>query len=191
LDGKLKQIQEIEQHLESLFQDLKARQTRWCEFRDLIARKTSIKFDEILNLKGSSGELVFNDKLETLELVVQKDSADANSQQKDVNALSGGERSYTTIALLMALGESLETPFRIMDEFDIFLDPANRTIVLEQLIQMGKDMPHRQFIFITPQDVSNVKRDDPMLVVHKMRKPERIEVAGAPQQQTLDFFQHS
>jgi chromosome segregation ATPase len=190
LDGKLKQIQEIEQTHDLLNEDLKQRKRRWRQFRKHIAKNTSIKFDEILNLKGSSGKLVFNTKLETLELIVQKDSADANSQQMDVNALSGGERSYATIALLVALGNSLETPFRIMDEFDIFLDTDARKLVIEQLVTMGKGMPHRQFIFITPQDVSNVKRD-PMLKVYEMLPPQRQEVAGAPQQQTLDFSRGS
>jgi hypothetical protein len=35
---------------------------------------------------------------------------------------SGGERSYTTMCLLLALGENLETPFRILDEFDVFFE---------------------------------------------------------------------
>jgi chromosome segregation ATPase len=134
--------------------------------------------------------LNFDDKNETLEVVVQKDSMDANSQQKDVNALSGGERSYANFALLMALGESLENPFRIMDEFDIFMDCDIRKIVIDQLIKMAKEMGHRQFIFITPQDVSNVT-PDPMLKILKIDPPQRNESAGAPQQQTLGFSQDS
>jgi chromosome segregation ATPase len=190
LDGKLKQIEKIEQTHDMLCEDLKERETRWKQFQKHIAKITTRKFDEILNLKGSCGDLNFDDKNETLEVVVQKDSMDANSQQKDVNALSGGERSYANFALLMALGESLENPFRIMDEFDIFMDYCNRKIVIDQLIKMAKEMSHRQFIFITPQDVSNVERG-PMLVVREMPPPQRNEVAGAPQQQTLGFSQDS
>ena len=43
------------------------------------------------------------------------------SYLQDLKALSGGERSYTTIAFLLALGHSAESPFRIMDEFDVFM----------------------------------------------------------------------
>jgi chromosome segregation ATPase len=190
LDGKLKQIEEIEQTHDMLHQDLKERKRRWKQFRKHIAKITTGKFDEILNMKGSCGDLNFDDKNETLELVVQKDSMDANSQQKDVKALSGGERSYATIALLLALGESLETPFRILDEFDVFLDPVTRKLTIDQLIKMAKEMGHRQFIFITPQDVSNVT-PDPMLKILKMTPPQRNELAGAATQQTLDFSQPS
>lgn len=64
---------------------------------------------------------------------------------------SGGERSFTTIALLLALGESLETPFRCADEFDVFMDPQVRKTVISTLIWMARQLKHRQFIFLTPQ----------------------------------------
>jgi peptidoglycan hydrolase CwlO-like protein len=153
LSSKMKQIAEIDETSANLNADLKKRKQRWRQFRQHIALITDIKFNEILNDKGSSGTIDYDHKLNSLNLCVQKDSSDANSQQKDVKALSGGERSYTTIALLLALGESLETPFRVLDEFDVFLDPITRKLTIDSLIKMatGKEMRHRQFIFITPQ----------------------------------------
>ena len=121
-NGKLEKIEESEKTLEDLSQDLKKRKRRWRQFQKHLFYKTDRKFDEILNLRGSSGELKYDKDASSLDLIVQKDVADENSQQKDVKALSGGERSFTTIALLLALGENLETPFRILDEFDVFLD---------------------------------------------------------------------
>lgn len=188
VDAKQSQLEEIKGLKKSLTQDVRQRRLRWEQFRSHIAAKTSVAFDEILNRKGSSGTVEFDHENKALDLIVQKDSADANSQQKDVKALSGGERSYTTIALLLALGESLETPFRILDEFDVFLDPVARKLTIQSLIEMAKSMPHRQFVFITPQDVSNVTTD-PMLKVFKMTPPARNNVAGGPAQQTLEFSQ--
>jgi DNA repair exonuclease SbcCD ATPase subunit len=52
--------------------------------------------------------LIFSDN-GRLNLIVQKDQNDQGSQTKDVKALSGGERSFTTLSLLLAIGESLET----------------------------------------------------------------------------------
>ena len=101
---------------------------------------------------------------------------------------SGGERSYTTISLLLALGESLETPFRVLDEFDVFLDTQARKLTIQTLIHVAKKMEHRQFIFITPQDLSSVTPDD-KLKIFKLKPPERNQVAGGPLQQTLNFSQ--
>jgi len=186
LRNKTKKCQEIEALSEMLEIDVKERKRRWKQFQVHIADLTDMKFDEMLNKKGSSGTIEFDHRDKQLNLIVQKDSRDSNSQQKDVKGLSGGERSYTTIALLLALGESLETPFRVLDEFDVFLDPVARKLTIESLIKMAKGMQHRQFIFITPQDVSNVETD-PMLKVLKMTPPARNEIAGAPTQQTLEF----
>lgn len=151
LNSKMKQIAEIDETSKNLKSDFYDRKKRWRQFRQHIALTTDTHFNEILNDKGSSGTVEFSHRDGTLNLCVQKDAADANSQQKDVKALSGGERSYTTIALLLALGESLETPFRVLDEFDVFLDPVTRKTVIDTLIEMAKKMNHRQFIFITPQ----------------------------------------
>lgn len=90
------------------------------------------------------------------------------------------------MCLLLALGETLETPFRILDEFDVFLDAQVRKLTIRSLIHVAKRMEHRQFIFITPQDLSGLK-PDPKLKIFKLRPPERHHTVGGPTQQTLDF----
>lgn len=65
-----------------------------------------------------------------------------------------------------------------MDEFDIFMDAVARKVALNKLIDTARSeqMRHRQFIFITPQDLSSVQKfvgDD--FKIHKMRPPERSD----------------
>lgn len=187
--SKNDQLEEIQSSSKKLEEDMDTRRNRWSHFRNFISMFSGSKFDETLNIKGSSGAVTFDHENKELDLVVQKDSFDENSQQKDVKALSGGEKSFTTIALLLALGESLETPFRVMDEFDVFLDPVTRKLIIDVLIEVGKKMLHRQFIFITPQDVSNVT-SSPLVKILQMKPPERMNIAGAPTQQTLEFSQN-
>jgi len=93
---------------------------------------------------------------------------------------------YRTISLLLALGEMLETPFRVMDEFDVFLDPVTRKKVIDTLVEVGQNMRHRQFIFITPQDVSNLESSSNLKIL-QMKPPERRTLLGGQEQQTLDF----
>jgi len=183
LDSKVKQVETIEENIKAMVRDSRSRRKRWFEFRDHLEVLTNDSFDEMLNKKGSSGQLEFDHKEQTLNLIVQKDNKNQTSQTKDVKALSGGERSFTTLALLLALGESLETPFRVMDEFDVFLDPVARKIALDNMVSAAKSLEHRQFIFITPQDLSNLQTD-PMLKIFRMKPPERN---GNASQQTLPF----
>lgn len=73
-----------------------------------------------------------------------------------------------------------------MDEFDVFLDTQARKLAIKTLIFIGRQMKHRQFIFITPQDLSSVAPDD-MIKIFKLKPPERNQLAGGPSQQTLSF----
>ena len=85
-----------------------------------------------------------------------------------------------TLSLLISLGESIECPFRVMDEFDVFMDAVSRKKALETLIDTGKKYAHRQFIFITPQDISSVDAG-PMVKIHRLKPPSRLNG-----QQTLE-----
>lgn len=186
IDIKTQEIESLDQQIKDLKDDMKARKRRWKQFRKHLEVATAIKFSEMLDLNKYSGDLEFNHDNKSLDLSVQKGGGSQAGASKDVKALSGGERSFTTICLLLALGEKLETPFRIMDEFDVFLDPQVRKITIKSLIYVAKKLEHRQFIFITPQDLTGID-PDPQLKIFKLRPPARYSVAGAASQQTLNF----
>jgi hypothetical protein len=60
---------------------------RWGKLRQHLARTTNTKFDRILGLNKACGSLEFDDDNHELNLVVQKDMNNTNSQTKDVKAL--------------------------------------------------------------------------------------------------------
>ena len=63
-------------------------------------------------------------------LSVKMDSTNeiASSQVSNIRVLSGGEKSFVTLSLIMATTHVIESPFFIMDEFDVFMDEANRVV---------------------------------------------------------------
>lgn len=78
-----------------------------------------------------------------------------------------------------------------MDEFDVFLDAQSRKLTIKTLCHMATTaLKHRQFIFITPQDISMIEETNEVKV-HNLLPPERHLDAGGPTQQTLDFSQAS
>lgn len=68
------------------------------------------------------------------------------------------EHSPPTQTLLLAIGECVETPFRVMDEPDVCMDAHSRDTSIQLLLKTCVDARNRQFILITPQDVSMVRR---------------------------------
>ena len=65
-----------------------------------------------------------------------------------------------------------------MDEFDVFMDQMSRRIAVDALINMSDEFKNRQFILITPLDLSFVN-EGPAVKKIILRPPERG-------QQTLD-----
>jgi hypothetical protein len=72
-----------------------------------------------------------------------------------------------------------------MDEYDVFLDNISRRLTLDQLQTYAKkaDQNNRQFIIITPHDVSSV-HTGPHVKIISMPEPVRLSAHGL-QQQTL------
>ena len=129
---------------------------------------------------GSSGALRFDHDDATLKMTYQKDNQDETTQIDNIQSLSGGERSFSTLAMLVSLGATIECPFRVMDEFDVFMDQVSRKVAMQELVDMAREMPNRQFVFITPQDLSSLPQSN-HLKVFKLNAP----IRG---QQTLDGF---
>jgi chromosome segregation ATPase len=54
-------------------------------------------------------------------LQVQPSKTVTTEGVKDLRSLSGGERSFSTVCFILALWEAMESPFRCLDEFDVFM----------------------------------------------------------------------
>ncbi|EIW73465.1 hypothetical protein TREMEDRAFT_59633 [Tremella mesenterica DSM 1558] len=94
-------------------------------------------------------------------------------QWKKAKALSGGERSLTTVSLLLAFWEMAASPLRCLDEWDVFLDHINRGAAAKNLIDGAKESDGKQYILITPQDMAGISLGDPTNKIIKMGDPAR------------------
>ena len=151
---------------------LKRRATRWVDFRKRIQQRTKALFISYLSQRNFLGDLEFDHKQKTLNIKINPNRADADGEVRDTSTLSGGERSYSTVSLLLALWEMMESPFRAMDEFDVFMDAVNRLVAMEMLLNAASQKKHRQHIFLTPQQLQGVQAQD-WIKIFRMKPPER------------------
>jgi len=168
-------ITKLTEFCTKLRSNLQLRAKMWATFRKSIEKRTKILFNVYLSQKGFAGNMVFDHEKQTIDIMVQLDSMDAASNKstmQNTKALSGGERSYSTVSLLLALWEAMECPFRAMDEFDVFMDAVNRKISIDLLLKCSSQNQNRQFIFITPHDFSQIQLAEGVKIV-KMHPPER------------------
>ncbi|KAF8500946.1 P-loop containing nucleoside triphosphate hydrolase protein [Russula emetica] len=159
----------------ALKQSLRLRLEKWHDFRRHIAFRCKVVFQYHLSNRGYFGKVLFNHHDGTLQLRVQTDdqnSTQGGSRDKDPRSLSGGEKSFATICLLLAMWESIGSPIRCLDEFDVFMDAVNRRIAMRMMIDTANSSDGKQYILITPQNMNNI-HVGPTVRVHRMSDPER------------------
>lgn len=155
------------------------RQAWWNEIRQLNAVRARGQFSWHMGKRNFDGRLEFDHTVEELRIRVasSQSATQAGVSQgprwKNTKALSGGERSYCTVSLLLALWETASSPVRCLDEWDVFLDHMNRTVAAKMLIEGSKESDGKQYVLITPQDMSAVNINDPTVKVIRMGDPQR------------------
>jgi chromosome segregation ATPase len=161
----------------------KDRLKRMMDCRKSMANSANFAFGALLKPQGAHGQLKFDHKNQVLDLIVNPNTRDTERQDTSgASVLSGGERSVTTIAFMMAIGEQVECPFRAIDEFDVFMDSLNRQTSMDLLLQIAKHRKDRQFFFLSPQDINGLK-PTPYFAVHKLPEP----IRNARNQSRLPF----
>ena len=101
-------------------------------------RDTAREFEKIFArlFPGGDGRLILTDPSDLLNSGVDVEARPPGKRIKRLSLLSGGERSLTAVALLIAIFKARPSPFYVMDEVEAALDDANLgrlLVVLEEL----------------------------------------------------------
>ncbi|WP_423181655.1 chromosome segregation protein SMC [Arthrobacter sp. NyZ413] len=111
---------------------------------------TSKQFDHVFArlFPGGEGRLVLTDPEDMLTTGIEVEARPAGKKIKRLSLLSGGERSLTAVALLVAIFKARPSPFYVMDEVEAALDDTN----LGRLITIFEELRESsQLIVITHQ----------------------------------------
>ncbi|MGI6796160.1 chromosome segregation protein SMC [Gordonia sp. LUNF6] len=97
---------------------------------------------------GGEGRLVLTDPDDMLTTGVDVEARPPGKKVKRLSLLSGGEKSLTAVAMLVAIFRARPSPFYVMDEVEAALDDAN----LRRLISLFEQLREKsQLIVITHQ----------------------------------------
>ncbi|KAI9829812.1 MAG: Structural maintenance of chromosomes protein 6 [Phylliscum demangeonii] len=161
--------------LESLSQLLKfalfERQERWRKFRRFISARARAQFTYLLSERSFRGSLKTDHNRRQLDLHVEPDET-KSGRGRQTKTLSGGEKSFSTICLLLSLWEAMGSPIRCLDEFDVFMDNVNRDVSMRMMITAARRSPGRQYILITPNSMGNIDIAGDVRII-KLNDPER------------------
>ena len=129
-------IKEVDDKVQEIFEEAYLDTAR--EFEKIFARL----------FPGGEGRLVLTDPSDLLNSGVDVEARPPGKRIKRLSLLSGGERSLTAVALLVAIFKARPSPFYVMDEVEAALDDANLGRLLGVLEELRKDS---QLIIITHQ----------------------------------------
>ncbi|TYC99517.1 chromosome segregation protein SMC [Arthrobacter echini] len=113
-------------------------------------RDTAEQFEQVFArlFPGGAGRLVLTDPTDLLSSGIEVEARPAGKKIKRLSLLSGGERSLTAVALLVAIFRARPSPFYVMDEVEAALDDTNLTRLLAIFQDLSRSS---QLIVITHQ----------------------------------------
>jgi chromosome segregation ATPase len=139
------------------------------------ALKCDMNFTSYLQSRNYIGRLNFSHDNLTLDVVVHTNKSREAKKSTDLKSLSGGERSFSTVAFLLALWSTVESPILFLDEFDVFMvslnliiiekkkfehflkinkkDQLNRNYAISLITDAAKSKLTSQYVFLTPQEM--------------------------------------
>jgi len=95
---------------------------------------------------GGRADILLEEGVDVLESGVEIVARPPGKEPRSISLLSGGEKTLTCVALLLAIFRSRPSPFCVLDEVDAALDEAN----IDRFIQVLKDfLSITQFIIVT------------------------------------------
>jgi chromosome segregation protein len=105
---------------------------------------------------GGEGDIVLENADDVLECGIDIIARPPGKELRSISLLSGGERTLTAIALLLAIFKSRPSPFCILDEVDAALDEAN----VDRFAAVVREFKERtQFVMITHSKRSMASAD--------------------------------
>lgn len=138
-------IEDVDKHILQLFSDA------WNDVEAEFPKVFQTLFP------GGEGRLILTDPSDMLATGIEVEARPPGKKVKRLSLLSGGEKSLTALAMLVAIFRARPSPFYVMDEVEAALDDVNLRRLIALFEQLRKDS---QLIVITHQkptmDIANV-----------------------------------
>ncbi|KAM4771940.1 structural maintenance of chromosomes protein 6 [Rhinophrynus dorsalis] len=164
-------VKNLKMFIKMLDEIMTLRYKSYQQFLRCLTLRCKFYFDSLLSQRTYSGKISFDHKNETLSITVQPGEGN-KAALSDMRSLSGGERSFSTVCFVLSLWSIAESPFRCLDEFDVYMDMVNRRISMDMMLTMADSQRFRQFILLTPQNMSSLPSSN-LIRILRMQDPER------------------
>jgi chromosome segregation protein len=144
---------------------------------------TAREFEDIFGrlFPGGQGRLVLTEPDDMLATGIDFEARPPGKKVKRLSLLSGGERSLTAIAFLVAIFKARPSPFYVLDEVEAALDDTN----LQRLLQIFEELRATSQLLVVTHQKRTMEAADALygismqgdgvstVVSQRLREPER------------------
>ncbi|MGC8932664.1 MAG: AAA family ATPase [Candidatus Methanodesulfokora sp.] len=155
----------VQRNKEEVLKEFDKRMEMWkTKVRELVDLVNE-KYRKVMERLGGYGEVRLRD-LDDIDKAGIEILASFGGSPLPIDSLSqsGGERSASIVSFLLSLQGSIKSPIRVVDEFDVHMDPHIRERILREFVEIIGD--EGQSIVITPGMIPNLRAH--VIVVQKV-----------------------
>lgn len=128
------QLEGLENLLKLLKETYQARLERWRNFQRYISARSRTNFTYLLSERGFRGKLLLDHGAHLLDVQIEPDETNREADGRAAKTLSGGEKSFSSVCLLLSVWEAMGAPLRCLDEYDVFMDHVNRDVTTNLIV---------------------------------------------------------
>jgi len=176
-----KEIQEkvaqVQEDRRQVMAEIEERTRKWSEVIHELLDEVNARYQSLLSRLQARGEvrLINPSDIEEAGLEIFVSFMGGQLSRLDPYTHSGGERSTSVMAFLLALQQNVLSPFRAVDEFDLHMDPKNKEVVSEFIVSTMEGTKD-QYMAITPSQVTFKGKDVHIIMIHKTEEISEVKL---------------
>jgi chromosome segregation protein len=145
LSGQHKDLSSAKGSLESIINKINADSRRlFADTLEVVREHFQGLFRKLFG--GGQADIILEEGVDVLDSGIEIVARPPGKEPRNISLLSGGEKTLTCVALLLAIFRSRPSPFCVLDEVDAALDEAN----IERFIGVLQEfLSTSQFIVVT------------------------------------------
>jgi structural maintenance of chromosome 1 len=116
------------------------RYQKFMEAYERIAKTIDDIYKSLTNIPASVASLTLENRDEPYLEGIKYNAIPPNKRFRDMDQLSGGEKTLAALALLFAIHSYQPSPFFVLDEVDAALDPANVSKIVNYIKKRSTDV---------------------------------------------------
>ena len=161
----------LSENRKKTFDEVEARKSVWENLIESLLTQVIPTYQQLLSKMDAIGTVRLVDAEDIEEAGLELTVGFKGAEPAILNNMtqSGGERSVSVMAFLIALQQHVISSFRAVDEFDVHMDPRNREVMSHILLNEIRGRENAQYISITPGQIIEVDESVHVITVQNVK----------------------